>query len=82
MAFIRLGKGKAARPKSPDDTAIWHKVHRAYMWDERGYIHFSDTPKYLSSLSKAKARVRCDFGLDLHDVEFRSRRQLELTIFD
>jgi hypothetical protein len=63
--------------KQPTDVAVWHRVYRQYMWDANGGIRFTDAPKFLPTLSKAKARVRADYGLDLTDVEFRTRAEIE-----
>lgn len=76
--MIRLNR--TAREKLPTNTAIWHKAERAYIWDEQGFIRFTDEPKFLSTLSKAKARVRCDYGLDERDVEYRTRADIERNL--
>jgi hypothetical protein len=67
------------RGKLATDICIRRKADGMFLFTKSGSSEpaESQTPKFLSSVSKAKLSVRADMGLDLSEVEFISRAEIE-----
>ncbi len=65
------------RERLPTDVGIRRKHDGVWLWTRSGVIQTSETPKFLSSRSKAILSVRSDMGLDLNEVELITRAEIQ-----
>lgn len=61
----------------PTDIAVRRRRDGKFLYTRGSQTLVSETPKFLSTLDRARMSVRVDMGLDLEDVEFLTRRDIE-----